>query len=49
MTSQPLFQNTFTLRRSGAAKIGDIIKIAIMLIKTTSKDSIKIKELETIY
>ena len=32
LTSKPLFQNTFTLRRSGVINFVDIIKIAIMTI-----------------
>ena len=33
ITSQPLFQNTFILRRPGAVNYPDIIKLAIILIK----------------
>ena len=46
MTSKPLFQNTFILRRSRVANFADMIKIASMFIKTTFKDFKKIKELE---
>ena len=38
-----LFQNTFILRRFRAANFANIVKIATMLIKTTSKDSVKVK------
>ena len=48
MTSEPLFQNTFILRRSRLANFADIIKITTMLIKATPKDSKKRKELEFI-
>ena len=34
---------TFTLRRSGEFKFADIKNIAIMFLKTTLKDSIKVK------
>ena len=33
ITSQPLLQNTFILRRSGAVNYPDIIKLATILIK----------------
>ena len=33
------FQNAFILKRAGVANFADIIKIAIMLIKTTFKNS----------
>ena len=39
------FQNTFILSRPGVANFGDIIKIAIMLIKATFMDSIKVKRI----
>ena len=45
-TSQPLFQNTFILRRPKVAIFADIIKIATMFVKTIFKDSKKLKELE---
>ena len=44
MTSKPFFQNTFILRKPGLANFADIIKTAIMLIKTTIENSIKVKE-----
>ena len=37
------FQNSFILRRSGVANFSATIKITIMLIKITFKNSIKIK------
>ena len=37
----------FVLRRPKGCNFADIIKIATMLIKTTFKDKIKLKELET--
>ena len=43
MTSKPLFQNTFTLRRSGVAIFVGIIKIVTMFINKIFKDSIKVK------
>ena len=45
MTSQSLFQNAFILRKAGVTNFNDIIKIAIMLIKTTFKGSIKHKRI----
>ena len=42
MTSLSLFQNTFILRKPNIIKIGSIF------IKTTLKDSKKLKQLETI-
>ena len=44
MTSYPLFQNTFILRSPEVASSPDIIKIAIMLNKTTLRDSKKVKK-----
>ena len=38
MTSQPLFQNIFILRRPKVANFADIVKIATMFIKRTFKD-----------
>ena len=46
MTSQPLYQNTFMLRKPRVAIFADIIKIVAMFIKTIFKDSKKLKELE---
>ena len=37
MTSQPLLQNTFILKRRGVANFTGIMKIATMFIKTTFK------------
>ena len=45
MTSQPLFQNTLTLRRPGVVIFADIIKILTMFIKTITKDSRKVKRI----
>ena len=45
MTSQPLFQNTFILRRPRVVNFADIIKIATMFIKATFKDSKKVKRI----
>ena len=42
MTSLPLFQNIFILRRPGVAIIPDI-KIVTMFIKTIFKNSKKVK------
>ena len=49
MTSQPLYQNTFMLRKPRVAIFADIIKIVAMFIKTMFKDSKKLKELEVMY
>ena len=40
MTSQALFQITSNSRRQGVVNFADIIKIEIMLIKLTYKDSL---------
>ena len=40
MTSQPLFQNTYILRRLEVGNFVDFIKITKTLIKTTYKDVI---------
>ena len=45
MTSEPLLQNTFILRRPGVAIFAGIIKIGTMIIKTI----LKLKELEIMY
>ena len=45
MTSQPLFQNTFILRRPGVAIFADIIKIVTMFIKNFFQDSKKVKRI----
>ena len=39
------FQNIFVLRRSGVAIFADIIKTVAMFIKTTFKDSRKVKKI----
>ena len=43
LTSWPLFQNTFILRRSEVDIFADITKIVTMFIKTIFKDSRKVK------
>ena len=45
MTSQPLFQSTFILRRPEVAIFADIIKFVTMFIKTIFKDSRKVKRI----
>ena len=45
MTSQPLFQNTFNLRRPRVAIFAGIIKILTMFVKTIFKDSKKVKRI----
>ena len=47
ITSQPLFQNNFFLRRSGVAIFADIIKIRTRFIKKIFKDSTKVKKIKT--
>ena len=49
MTSKPLFQITFTLRRPRVAIFASIIKIVTSLIKKTLKAQKKLKQLEIIY
>ena len=49
MTPKPLFQNTFILKRPRVDNLTDIIKIAPIFIKTTFRDSNKVKKLEIIY
>ena len=49
MTSLPLFQNTFILRRPRVAIFADIIKVLTMFIKKIVQDSEKVKELEAMY
>ena len=49
MTSKPLLQNTYILRRPRVANFGHIIKIVTMFMKTIFKDSKKLKELEIMY
>ena len=41
MMSQTLFENIFILRKTGVANFAVIIKFALMLIKATSKNTIK--------
>lgn len=43
--SQPLFQNTFTLRRPRVVKFANIIKIAPMSIKANFENIKKSKDL----
>ena len=45
MTLQPLFQNSFILRRPGVAIFADIIKIITRFIKKIFKDSRKVKRI----
>ena len=45
MTSQPLFQNTFILRRPRVANFADINKTGTMFIKRTFKNSKKVKRI----
>ena len=49
MTSKPLFQNTFILRRPRLAIFAEIIKIITMFIKKCFKTQKKLKELEIMY
>ena len=42
MKSQPVFQIILFLRRPGETSLADIIKIAVMLTKTTLKDKMRI-------
>ena len=44
-----LFQNIFISRRSRVVNYAHIVIIATMFIKTTCKDSKKLKELEIMY
>ena len=48
MSSYSLFQNIFILRKYRVTNFADIIKIAIMFIKTTLKTQKKSKELDII-
>ena len=45
MTSQPFLQNMFVLRRPDVAIFAGIIKIVTIFIKTTLKDSRKIRRI----
>ena len=45
MTSQPFFQNTYILKRPRIANFADNIKVSTMFMKTTFKDSKKIKRI----
>ena len=49
--SEPLFQNTFILKKPSVASFPDIAKIATVSVKTTFIDSKrkKLKELKTMY
>ena len=53
MKSQPVFQIILFLRRPEKASLADIIKIAVMLTKTTLKDTMRIikkkKKIEKLY
>ena len=49
MTLQPLSQNIFILKRLRAASFADIIKIATIFIKSTFKDSRKIKRIKVMH
>ena len=49
MTPKPLFQNTFIWNRPRVDNCTDIIKVATIFIKTTFRDSNKVKKLETMY
>ena len=46
MTSQLLFQNTLILRRPRVVNFTDVIKIKIKFMKTTYKDSKKVKRIK---
>ena len=46
MPSQPLFQNTFILRKTRVANFADIIKNLTIFTKTTFEDSKNSKDLE---
>ena len=45
MTSQPLFQSSFILKRPSVAIFADIIKILTLLIKRIFEDSKKFKRI----
>ena len=45
MTSQPLYENVFVLRRPTVVNFADIIKIPAIIIKKTFKDSKKVREI----
>ena len=49
MTSQPLFQNIFILRRPGVANFADVIKLQPFLLKQPLKTQKKLKELQIMY
>ena len=50
MTSKPLFQNTFNLRRPRVASFAGIITMATMLLlKQSLKTQTKLEEFETMY
>ena len=48
LTSQPLFQYSFNLRRARVANFADMIKIATIFTKTAFKDTKKSNESEII-
>ena len=43
ITSRPLFKNTLILRRPRVTNFADVIRITIIFIKATFKDSNKVK------
>ena len=49
MTSKPLFQNSFILRRSRVAIFGHITQVVTMFIKAVLEDSKKLKALQNTY
>ena len=49
MTPLTLFHNSFISRSSGVVSFADIMKIAIILIKTIYKDSIIVKRITKKY
>ena len=49
MTLQPLFKNTLILRRPKITNFADVIKITTTFVKTSFKDSQKLKELKILY
>ena len=49
MTSSPLFQNIFILRRPRVANFADIIKNSTTVTKITFEDSKKLKDLGFIH
>ena len=45
LTSEPLLQKSFILRKLRVANVADIIKISTMFLKKSFKDSNKVKRL----